>query len=96
MASKTKRVGGSLLLKLVLLLFIVYSVINLTAAQVRLAKNRQQLAELQARQEALELSNAELKALLADGSDDDLIERALRENGYVRSDERVYVDVTGN
>ncbi len=96
MASKTKRVSGSLLLKLVLLLFIVYSVINLTAAQVRLAKNRQQLAELQARQEALELSNAELKALLADGSYDDLIERALRENGYVRSDERVYVDVTGN
>ncbi len=96
MASKTKRVGGSLLLKLVLLLFIVYSVINLTAAQVRLAKNRQQLAELQARQEALELTNAELKALLEEGSYDDLIERALRENGYVRSDERVYVDVTGN
>jgi hypothetical protein len=31
-----------------------------------------------------------------DDSYEDLIERALRENGYVRSDEKVYTDITGN
>lgn len=87
---------GSFLIKIVLLLFIVYSVINLTAAQVRLSKKRQELEELQAKQEELQLTNDQLQQLLEEGSYDDLIERALRENGYVRSDEKVYTDITGN
>lgn len=84
------------MVKIVLLLFILYSVINLTAAQVRLSKSRRQLDELRDKQEDLKLSNAELQSLLEDDSYDALIERALRENGYVRSDERVYTDITGN
>ena len=95
MAKKQKGLLGSLLLKIVLLLFIVYSIINLTTAQIRLSKNKQELEQLQAQQQELQLTNQELQAMLGDGSYEDLIERALRENGYVRSDEKVYTDITG-
>ncbi len=88
--------SGSFLLKIVLLLFIVYSVINLTAAQIRLAQNKQKLEEKQSQEQELLLSNQQLKSLLDEGSYEDLIERTLRENGYVRSDEKVYTDITGN
>ena len=96
MAKKQKGLLGSILLKVVLLLFIVYSIINLTTAQIRLSKNKQELEQLQAQQQELQLTNQELQAMLGDGSYEDLIERALRENGYVRSDEKVYTDITGN
>lgn len=95
MAKKQKGLLGSILLKIVLLLFIVYSIINLTTAQIRLSKNKQELEQLQAQQQELQLTNQELQAMLGDGSYEDLIERALRENGYVRSDEKVYTDITG-
>ncbi len=95
MAKKQKGLLGSILLKIVLLLFIVYSIINLTTAQIRLSKNKQELEQLQAQQQELQLTNQELQEMLKDGSYEDLIERALRENGYVRSDEKVYTDITG-
>jgi cell division protein FtsB len=95
LAKKQKGLLGSILLKIVLLLFIVYSIINLTTAQIRLSKNKQELEQLQAQQQELQLTNQELQAMLGDGSYEDLIERALRENGYVRSDEKVYTDITG-
>ena len=86
---------GRFILKIVLLLFIVYSIISLTVNQVQLSQNRQKLAELEQKQQELQLSNEQLKALLDEDSYEDLIERALRENGYVRSDEKVYTDITG-
>lgn len=84
------------IVKIVLLFFIVYSIISLTATQIHLSQNRQKLSELKEKQKELQLSNQQLTALLDEGSYDDLIERALRENGYVRSDEKVYTDITGN
>ncbi len=93
--SKKKPMGG-FILKIVLLLFIVYSIISLTITQINLSQNRQKLAELESKQQELQLNNDQLKALLDEGSYEDLIERALRENGYVRSDEKVYTDITGN
>lgn len=90
------KFSSSFLIKIVLLLFLVYSIINLTSAQIRLSKSRQQLDELRQKEEQLQLSNDELKRLLDNDAYGDLIERALRENGYVRSDEKVYTDITGN
>ncbi len=87
---------GKFLLHIVLALFIVYSIINLTIAQIRLAQNKQELSELQTQKQELELTKEQLTALLDEGSYEALLERALRENGYVRSDEKVYTDITGN
>jgi cell division protein FtsB len=96
LAKKQKALFGSILIKIVLLFFIVYSIINLTTAQIRLSRNKQELEHLQAQEQELQLTNQELQKLLDDDSYEDLIERALRENGYVRSDEKVYTDITGN
>ncbi len=93
---KSGSLSGGFFIKIVLLLFIVYSIINLTTNQISLSSNRQELKELQAKQQELQMTNDELTRLLDDGSYDDLIERTLRENGYVRSDETVYIDTTGN
>ncbi len=87
---------GKFLLHIVLALFIVYSIVNLTVAQIRLAQNKQELAELESEKQELQMTNEQLRALLDEGSYEALLERALRENGYVRSDEKVYTDITGN
>ncbi len=91
-----KSFMGKFLLHIVLALFIVYSIINLTIAQIRLAQNKQELSELRTQKQELELTKEQLTALLDEGSYEALLERALRENGYVRSDEKVYTDITGN
>ena len=52
-----------------------------------------ELKEKQAEEAAIKISNAELSQLLESGTQDVLVERVLRENGYVRADERVYVDL---
>ena len=96
MKQKTKKTNGRFIFKIVLLLLIVYSLISLTVSQINLSQNRQKLAELEAKQQELQLSYDQLTALLDEDSYDDLIERVLRENGYVRSDEKVYTDITGN
>ena len=96
MKQKTKKPNGRFIFKIVLLLLIVYSLISLTVSQINLSQNRQKLAELEAKQQELQLSYDQLTALLDEDSYDDLIERVLRENGYVRSDEKVYTDITGN
>jgi len=91
--SKTKKtLGSSLLVKIVLLLFIISSVISLTSAKIHLSQKEQELAKLQKQQEELQLTNDQLQSLLSQGSHEDLMERALRENGYVRTDEKVYTD----
>ncbi len=92
-AKSKKGLTGGLLVKIVLLLVILYSVVNLTTVQIRLSKKNQQLAELQLKEQELQLTNAQLQKLLKDGSYEDMLERALRENGYVRSDEKVYTDI---
>lgn len=96
MKNKSRKTKSNIVIKIILLLVIIVSVINITSAQVKLSKRRAQLAEYEEQAEQLRLSNDELAKLLEDGSYDDLIERALRENGYVNADEKVYADIAGN
>ncbi|MBQ6707894.1 MAG: septum formation initiator family protein [Clostridia bacterium] len=46
--------------------------------------------------DALEAENAELEAMLESGDKDAYIERVARENGYVKPNERVYVDISAD
>ena len=80
-------------LKLIIVLFVVFSIVNITAKQIELSRRQQILKEKQAEEAAIKISNAELSQLLESGTQDVLVERVLRENGYVRADERVYVDL---
>ena len=60
-------------------------------------KKEQQMVESIAQQcDALEAENAELEAMLESGDKDAYIERVARENGYVKPNERVYVDISAD
>lgn len=84
---------GTLIIKIILVLFVLFSIINITAKQIELSKKEKILEEKKAELSALQVSNEELQQLLDSGTQDELVERILRENGYVKSDERVYVDL---
>ena len=84
---------ATLFIKIILVLFVIFSIINITAKQIELSKKEKLLEEKRAELAALQVSNEELQQLIDSGTQDELIERILRENGYVKSDERVYVDI---
>lgn len=88
-----QEVKGTLFIKIILVLFVIFSIINITAKQIELSKKEKLLEEKRAELAALQVSNEELQQLIDSGTQDELIERILRENGYVKSDERVYVDI---
>ena len=86
---------GSFFAKILLIVLIIAGTVSLTSAQIRLHENRRELEQLQQQKLELQKSNEALSKLLEDDSYDDLIHQALRENGYVRSDETVYTDIAG-
>ena len=59
--------------------------------QVSIASKQQELQSLQDQLTAQETTNAELSSTL----DSAIIERYAREQGYVRPNERVFVDISG-
>ena len=62
--------------------------------QVSIASKQQELQSLQNQLTAQETTNAELSSTLDQG-DSAIIERYAREQGYVRPNERVFVDISG-
>ena len=62
--------------------------------QVSIASKQQELQSLQNQLTAQETTNAELSSTLDQG-DSAIIERYARELGYVRPNERVFVDISG-
>ena len=62
--------------------------------QVSIASKPQELQSLQDQLTAHETTNAELSSTLDQG-DSAIIERYAREQGYVRPNERVFVDISG-
>ena len=91
--SRVKRTTRrrSVLLRLALLCFSIYSMIQLTQLQIQLVKQRKTLENEQIKLHQQEIKNRELAALLANGTDKDLIERAARDKlDYIYGDEEVY------
>ena len=68
--------------------------VNLVQYQVSIASKQQELQSLQDQLTAQETTNAELSSTLDQG-DSAIIERYAREQGYVRPNERVFVDISG-
>ena len=62
--------------------------------QVSIASKQQELQSLQDQLTAQQTTNAELSSTLDQG-DSAIIERYAREQGYVRPNERVFVDISG-
>ena len=91
-----RKHNKSLILRLVVLCFCVYSVVTLVNLWSNLDEKQKELEiykiELEQRVNDVE----ELKILLSSDSNNELIEKAARERlGYVYSNEQIFIDISG-
>ena len=73
--------------------YIGYQYISL---QMHIHEQKEALATLQQLCAEKKISNEELNHILENGQEIEYIQKIARENGYVDSDERVFVDISGN
>ena len=77
-----------------LLLAIIYLSINLIGAQFELMTKKQELENIQAQKDRLQLEVADTQSLLEEDRDEVYIERIARERlGYANPGEKVYIDI---
>ena len=87
----------SIILKVFCLFVCAYVFVSLINLWSTLNESQSELKALKAEYAATENDIAELKAMLADESNTQIIEKAARERlGYIYSDEQVFVDISGN
>ena len=73
-----------------------YLVAGLVFNQVDIAAKQKELQDLETQLEQQRQQNDELERVLESGSDTEIIERVARDKlGYVKPNERVFIDVTG-
>ena len=94
---KKKRNNKSILLRLMILGVFVYMIANLSGLWNTLNKSRKELDALKDQYAAEQNDIEELRAMLEDGSESKIIEKAARERlGYIYPDEQVFIDISGN
>lgn len=95
MRTKNKKVN--MFFKIVVLVFVFYSIFSLAQLNIAMSNNRKEKSALQTQINDLQQNVDELNYLLQEGTKEDLIERAARQKlGYVYTDEQVYTDLSGN
>lgn len=91
---KQKR---SIILKLLILLFCGYAVFSLSNLWATLDKSQAELERLQLIKQNEQRTVDELKEILKDKTNKQIIEKAARERlGYIYSDEQIFIDISGN
>ena len=94
---KKKRNNKSILLRLMILGVFVYMIATLSGLWNTLNKSRKELDALKEQYDAEQNDIEELRAMLEDGSESKIIEKAARERlGYIYPDEQVFIDISGN
>lgn len=95
--AKKKTARKSLIFRVCIFAFVAYAAVLLIDMQIKLAQSKQQLNDLREKYEVRRIANKELELQLAQGEDDESIERIAREKlDYVAPDERVYIDISGS
>ena len=96
MKRKTKK-RRSIILKVLILGVCVYMIATLANLWTTLNSSKSQLALLKQQYEAEQNDIEELRKMLEDESNTQIIEKAARERlGYIYSDEQVFIDISGN
>lgn len=96
MAPKTKQ-EKSIIVRLLVLGVSVYMIITLVSLCTQLNNKRAELIEKQEVLADMQLELDDLKTLLNEGTQNQIIEKAARERlGYVFSDEEVFLDISGS
>ena len=91
---KQKR---SFLLKVMILALSVYMLVSLSSLLSTLNESQAELESMLKLQYETEQDIEELKAMLADESNKQIIEKAARERlGYIYSDEQIFIDISGS
>ena len=94
---KRKRNNKSILLRLMILGVFVYMIATLSGLWNTLNKSRKELDALKEQYAAEQNDIEDLRAMLEDGSESKIIEKAARERlGYIYPDEQVFIDISGN
>lgn len=94
---KKKRKNKSILLRIMILGVCVYMLATLSDLWNTLNESRKELDALNSQYLAEQNDIEALRAMLEDGSEAKIIEKAARERlGYVYPDEQVFIDISGN
>ena len=94
---KKKRKNKIILLRIMILGVCVYMLATLSGLWNTLNESRKELEALKEQYAAEQNDIDELRAMLEDGSEAKIIEKAARERlGYVYPDEQVFIDISGN
>ena len=92
MAAEGKK-RRSVILRILLLVFAVYTAFSLVSLQMELVSAKKELSEKQAILSEKKARINELNDLLENGTEKELIEKAARDRlGYVYPDEQIYID----
>ena len=94
MAKKKKRVG--FLPRLILGIFIVYSIFTLVSLQMQIREQKKVVEQLTSEVEEATAKNAELTQQAETEVDNEYIVSEAQKQGLAMPDERVYIDVSGN
>lgn len=78
--------------------FVIYAVISLISQQSQINKKRAELDLLNKKIEVQELKNQKLTDIynLSDKDNEEYIEKKAKEDGYLHSGERVFINISGN
>ncbi len=96
---KAKKQKGSLLLRLAIFAFAVYTVVALVNQQVQISQKRQELDSVKQQIQIQEIKNEDIKHALSTGANasGDYMERVAREGlNLAKPGERVFVNIAGN
>ncbi len=97
---RNKIYGGfskRIIFKFSILALAIYLIFSMISLQSELVEQRKVLSQRQKQISELRVSNEELKSLLKNGSQKELVERAARDKlDFVYINEEIYEDIKGN
>lgn len=97
-SGKPKRRKRSWILRIALFAFAVYIIVSIVNQQIQIGRKKQELSVVQQQLTVQNLKNEELKSVLDNDSanSNDFIERKAREEfNYVKPNEKVFVNISG-
>ncbi len=92
--SKKKLNNTSIALIIACSCVILYLLVSIVKIQIDVNKKEDELAALQSTLESQIAENEALEEAVSNGDEKELVEEYARKKGYVKPDERVYVDIT--
>lgn len=95
--ARTKKHGGSFLLRLAIVCFACWSAVSILQLQADVRTRRAELGELQRKCERQRIENKELELRLSAGDNADYIVRTARERlDFVYPYEKVFINASGS